>query len=117
VGENTPNPVTQGHYNIFTCCAGLQQREKTTYNKAPNPDPCFAIYLDDVEDTTPICKDGRPGSFVGSELNCKRAALSGFISKSCCMSLGRTLNTACRSFFNFWQVSVKSTAALPNFSI
>ena len=79
---------------------------------ATNFHSMVCIYLGD-----PICKDGWPWGFVGSQLTCKRVALSGFISKSCCMSSGRTLNTACRSFFNFWQVSAKSTPALPDFSI
>jgi len=34
VGENIPNPVTEGHYNIVTCDAGLQQCEKIPYNRS-----------------------------------------------------------------------------------
>lgn len=71
-------------------------------------------YLGEVEDTTPTCTNGRPGSFVSSELPCRRAALCGLKSRSCCMSLGSTEKTVRRSPFSFWQDDAESALALPD---
>lgn len=53
-----------------------------------------------------------PGSFVDCSprliLPWMREALLGLKSKSCCMSLGSTLNTACRSPFSFWHAAEES---------
>nr|GMC78249.1 hypothetical protein Iba_scaffold830823CG0010 [Ipomoea batatas]GME14106.1 hypothetical protein Iba_scaffold14936CG0150 [Ipomoea batatas] len=51
--------------------------------------------------------------YMPSLLSFRRAALSGFISISCCMSFVRTLNTAWRSPFSLLQVAPESVSLLP----
>lgn len=92
----------------------LQQHDKTLHTVI-NLLPALPFsYLGEVEDTTPTCTKGRPGSFVCSGIACRRAALCGLTSRSCCMSLGSTEKTFCRSPFSFRQADAESALALPD---
>ena len=112
--QGTPSLITDGSNNIIAF-AVLQQHENTIHAIVNLfTSHAFQYYLGEVEDTPPTCTNGRPGSFISSELPCRRAALCGFKSRSCCMSIGSTQKTACRSPFSFWQVDADSALALPD---
>lgn len=90
--------------NSIHCCPLVQQctRERMRFQLV------YRGRMDNVD------SEGWPGCFLSSGLLWKRDARLGFTSNSCCVSLGRTLKTAWRSPFSFWQALAESTPPFPD---